>query len=90
MKLWRWWIQDAMGCKPKTFGRNAGRVEPSSIAFAVFMTSFLGLFALLFGLVLLSAIIASKGVVLMVLGVVGGLIYGVWKAIEATANGSNS
>jgi hypothetical protein len=90
MKLWNWWIRDALGCKPKRYGRVPGKVDKSDLVFAAFMTSFAGLFALFLAFMLLAAIIASKGVVLVVLLIAGGLVYGIWKAIEITANGDNS
>lgn len=74
-------------CSPNTYGPNKGKVDKGDIAFAAFVTIFVGMFLLFVAFMLLCAIIASKGIVLFVLLIVGAVCYGIWKAIDATVNG---
>lgn len=80
-RLWNWWIKDALGCRDKTYSK----VTTGDIVFACFMTFFVGLFLLFIGFMLLCGIIASKGVLLFILAILGGAAYGIFKAIEVTA-----
>jgi hypothetical protein len=77
-KVWNWWLRQ-MDCDPGSFP------DKSDLLFAAVMTLVFGAIALFFALMLLGAIIASKGILLVVIAVVGGTGYGVYKAIEASS-----
>lgn len=81
MKLWNWWIRDMLDVTPN----YNGNIDGFDICFAFFMTTVVGLALLLFGLLLLCGIIASKGILLLILAILGGLGYGLYKLILETA-----
>lgn len=91
--VFQWWVQDVCGAKPKRKGyyssydrnRPEPKVHGGDIAWAIFATLGAVLMTLLVLMFLLGAIIATKGILLFIIMLVGGLGYGIYKAILAVA-----
>lgn len=81
--LWQWWIQDALGAKPKSY--YGGKVGTFDVAFAMLMTVFAVVVGFFVSLILLAFVIETKGIGLLIVALVGGAVYGLYKLIHNTA-----
>ena len=79
--LWEWWIKDVCDVGYKTY-KGTWQYDNDDVLWAVFCT-LLAIGGAIIGTVLfLAAVVATKGILLFVIAILGALSWAIWKSVK--------
>jgi hypothetical protein len=80
--LWEWWIKDVCDVGYETY-KGTWSYDNEDVGFAVFLTLIAVVGAIIGTFVFISLVLMTKGILLLVLTILGALAWAIWKSIKA-------